>query len=142
MVVEKVRALLKLATWHHRRINDREIVSEQPGSIAAIHSFTTNSQWNAETTQGGAMINNLLNSSLGSLEFTTMRGTFDTILILATPIDRSAIVTPCLLTAAVHRLGSSDELCSGGLSLRSISFCTRRMDVLAALIGGELGSPR
>ena len=88
VVNEKVRALLKLTTWHHRRINDREIVSKQPGSIATIH----NSQWNAEMTQGGAMINNLLNSSLGSLEFTTMRGTFDAILILAMPIDRSAIV--------------------------------------------------
>ena len=38
------------------------------------------------------MIDNLLNHSLGSFEFATTRGTFDSILVLAMPIDRRAIV--------------------------------------------------
>ena len=44
--------------------------------------------------QGGAVINDpVLNSSLGSLEFIRYhaRGTFDTTLILAMPIDWSAV---------------------------------------------------
>ena len=38
------------------------------------------------------MINDWLDSGLGGLAFTTVAGTFDSILTLAMPIDRSAVV--------------------------------------------------
>ena len=88
VVVEKMGTLLQLAIRHDGGVDDRQIVTKHPRSIAAIH----NSQRNAKTTECRAVVDNLLDCSLGGLALATTGGTFDSILILTMPIDRSAIV--------------------------------------------------